>query len=258
MKCFLTLAIFVAILTASAKVEHNSFRLPEDLRGLLDEHRDELRAMIEECKRYKGHCPTEIGVRTFAWLSDYIVKYSIDRLDGAEKLRHCIAIWNLDRLVIPAHYVVHVQGSSSLLTNETHLVLESKVKRARPHSLSLEEVEQLCILVYELGYWDIYSENLFFTQDGKIALLDTEARSFDYKKITDALSRFVNHRGKIVYNYGLEKEALTYIFDQIKYCLRKQPEEKHAVCTSIWNDFQYIKDATTRLQYERLFNETFH
>lgn len=221
---------------------------------LLDAHSDELRVMLQSCEKYPIHCPTELGVRSFAWLPGYIVKYNSGRIEGAKMMQDCIEVGKLDRLLVPLKYLYHVKGSS---VTENCLVIVPKVRRAPPRKLSLIEVKQLCTLIYELGYWDIYSENLFITKSGKIVLLDTELRSFDYDKILDGLVRFVSHRGKIVYNYGLEKDALAYIFDQIKFYLRKSSQKRDEICALIKNDFRFIKNSATRKVYERMFYDTF-
>jgi hypothetical protein len=234
--------LLVSSMSLVAKKTEQDTTLPSEVIQVLDQHADELIQMLKNCRESEGHCPTETGIRHFPWLPQYLVKHTIDRLEGVEILQKCIEYYSLDRLTVPKKYLYHVPGRPSKLSNANYLVIVPVIKRMPERPLTVEEVEQLCVLIHETYFWDIYSENLFFSEDGKITLIDTELRSFKKHKILDALMRFLDHTGKIVHQYGLEDDAFTFIFAEIARYGKDHPEQKNAITRRLKEALNAVED----------------
>lgn len=159
----------------------------------LDKEKDDNQAMLKTCT----HLP---------WLS-CMIKLGTDRIRGAEKMRACIEKNNLKLIVLPVQWEYKIP--EDVLKKELELLGPRKISRAFTNAyhqkicinnillqdlpipskvcvaqrlectgkkpLTLCQVQEMVVLIEELGWWDCGPKN-YVHMDDKIGIIDTEER----------------------------------------------------------------------------------
>ncbi len=195
---------------------YKRYLVDDTMKALLDEHSEEI------IKAFKGNdpavCLKKRRVYEFPWLPGYLIKAYISRIIGIEKLKKCVKEHNLDLIVIPEKRIYVVDG------HEFIIVPRMKTITARP-PLTLKQVKQLWTIVEETGYNDMHDGNYLFLEDGKLAIIDTERRSFGYRRFK-ALARFLMSH----YPFNYTEDALKFV---LKGLVRYIPEDIHNIPNNV-------------------------
>lgn len=101
----------------------------------------------------------------------------IDRLINVKRLGRVIEQKQLTRLQVP-HKCVSKKSDGNFEVLSERLKYKSLVERYKSNTISLSDVQQLVTLAEETAYTDWHGGNIGHTVDNKIAICDTEDRSF--------------------------------------------------------------------------------
>lgn len=110
-------------------------------------------------------------VRALGFLSN------VFRVQGAQQIRMCIKHHHVeDALMVPEKHLFHYPNKPLALSDENYCVLAQKVAVSdKPlTALPRKQAHDLLEVIDESGYFDPRMQNFCMTQDGKIALIDTE------------------------------------------------------------------------------------
>ncbi|MFZ5954648.1 MAG: hypothetical protein ACOYT8_06155 [Candidatus Dependentiae bacterium] len=159
----------------------------------------------------------------FDWLKGYMVKLNVDRLKGAEILNRCIQENNLDLIAIPKQWVFQ------------NYVVAEKIEGTHDDVITLKKAQQLWTIVEKTHYIDLKPANLIHCANGKIAIIDTELRSFklnvdlDNPKISpnDTIADIKLKALFKLYANNLDNDAQEFLDNN-----RKEICEKHSISTT--------------------------
>lgn len=176
---FVSLCLAVAQCTAiDALSTHKALTIPCAIQELLDGHTLELQDLLKE---WNSRPDARMGwnVCTKEWLPGYYLKYGIERVAHAQKIKDLIETHALCMLAVPDKYIYHVPGLSSEVSNETCIVVARAAtgKNGKGQCIGLEQVKQLCKLAELAHHYDLHPANLVTTLDGKIMIIDTDKQA---------------------------------------------------------------------------------
>ena len=221
---------------ALSKTDENLLRsklVEPEIAAILDTHSNEIKHVLKVCNE---HTCKKIrhAVWEFPWLPGYIIKYSIDRIVGAELIRTCIDTYNLDLLTVPDKFLYHVPGRAKELTNLNYLVVEKKLEVDFIQSpFSLEQTKQMCTLIKVTGYIDAHKNNVLRLKNKKLAFIDTEKELFSVHKNYVGLYHLIIGYGRYNIETDFTTDALKHILKEIAALCRKNPrnfnEAYHAI-----------------------------
>jgi hypothetical protein len=104
-----------------------------------------------------------------------IINHSIERVINAARLRNCIEQKKLQRLMVPQKYIYKIDGMWVC-------VAEAVSPAPVDKPFTLEEVQEFATIAEETGYSDWHGGNVWRIDDGTIAIIDTEDRSFRWQR----------------------------------------------------------------------------
>lgn len=147
--------------------------LPNDVKSILDGHINELKIFLGTCK--EGY-RSGYNVRQFPWLKNYFIKYEVDRVSNANKLRHIIKEHKLDLLTVPDKYLYHISGQPLEIVNGNYVVVAKKCQGRLGYGacINLEQVRQLYKVCKYTPYYAMVTNNYIILPNGKIAIIDTD------------------------------------------------------------------------------------
>lgn len=139
-KKFLLLAMNLSLCAFGMDTSSQSFQ-PQNI---LNEHVEELQSLLS---KYNSHSSARrgINVSTKPWLPGFFIKYGVERVINAERLKKVIEEHNLDLLSVPEKFLWHVPGRPAELTSENYLVIVNEVqgKNGKSICLNFQQVQQL-------------------------------------------------------------------------------------------------------------------
>lgn len=152
--------------------------LPADVKTILDEHSEELKGLLHEWNA-RPDARMGFNVAWRPWLQGYCIKYGIERVENAQKLKNVIEKRKLDLLAVPDKYLYPVCDSMEIVSNDTHVVIAKVVKgkSGKGIGLSLDQLKQLYQLAILGGHYDLHIGNMVNTQEGKVFIIDTDKLS---------------------------------------------------------------------------------
>lgn len=112
-------------------------------------------------------------------------KRNISRVEIAERAQDCVKKYNLQHIVIPKKYLYHIPGRPFTFENDNWIVLAEKLslmpieksKYKIVHETTVAMREEIDIIRKRAGFvTDFHEDNVVFTTDGKIAIVDFELR----------------------------------------------------------------------------------
>ena len=139
---------------------------------LVHEHAQEV---IQKVAPRKWSGDTSAAAVQFSWLPGYIIKLDGEsRKIGEKILRDSIDKNNLNLIIIPKQVQFSLPGSHN------DFCLCERIAGIHNNTITAAQMEQLIILIKSADptYWDVTEDNMIFTDDGKIAFIDTELRGF--------------------------------------------------------------------------------
>ena len=190
-----------------------------DIKAILDEHSSEIIRAVKQMK--KPRKKYRDGVWNFSWLPDYFVKYDVSRIEGMNRIKHCIKKNKLHLITLPDKRLYHIKGRPKQFTNENYVVVVKKIiPTVNPQPLTLEHVQQLSTIIKKTTYVDMTKTNYIRIGKGKLCLIDTEG-SFDGGRLIRGYLRLLgsNH----VLNSDYTEDALKYLCTEIKALLKDDP-----------------------------------
>lgn len=105
------------------------------------------------------------------------IKYGIERVSNADKLREIVKTHNLSNIFIPKKYLVHVPGRSTDVTSANYLVLSENVERKSDKDyqpINLQQTIDLLKLLLAGKYYDFATCNYIITRSNHLAIIDTD------------------------------------------------------------------------------------
>ncbi len=164
-----------ALLLALAGASGLQAALPTETKKILDAHATDLTAILNTCKE---HTDARMGfnVSQQKWLPGYYIKYGIERVSNAQKLKHDIAALNLSLLSVPEKYIYQLPSTNGTPSNDNCLVIVKAVEHADNNNqkLTREHAKQLCTLAMRANHYDLHARNYLLKQDGTICIIDTD------------------------------------------------------------------------------------
>lgn len=159
------------------------FHLPDDVKQLLDDHKDELLNKLHEWNMRPNY---KMGFNTYRppWLPNYIIKYGVERINNVNVVRDKINELNLTELAVPLKYYYKFTNDS--IADYNTLVISQYIngpcgKGSFP--LTLEQTKQLICIADTCHHYDIHRGNLVLSEN-KVYIIDTDS---------DAIPSFNKH-----------------------------------------------------------------
>lgn len=159
------------------------FHLPDDVKRLLDDHKNELLHQLHKWNMWPNY---KMGLNTYRpkWLPNYIIKYGVDRVNNSNILRNKINELNLTELAVPLKY--YYKFTNDPTADYNTLVISQYIdgpcgKGSFP--LTFEQTKQLICIANACHHYDIHRGNLVLG-DGKVYIIDTDS---------DAMPSFNKH-----------------------------------------------------------------
>lgn len=219
---------------------YKSKNLPYNTEVILDAHVSELKKFLDHCINNDRN-QADANTCKKVWLPGYWIKYGVDRVRNAEKLKTTIQEQNLNLITVAEKYLYHIPGTPEQLTNENYLVIAENVSSAQGEKkLSLEYAEQLCKAILHAKYYDLHTGNYILQKNGKLTIIDTDSTAMpSEEEIRKIESRWIE-KGFIMehstcrpthpfyylrldnHEWGFDTKAREYIMDQIKKCEEKR------------------------------------
>lgn len=232
------------------------YSVDSSVKAILDAHAQEIIHAFETRKTAHHQA------WSFPWLPGYLIKYGIDRIEGAERIRSCIKEHKLDLITVPDKRIYHIKGMPTELNKYNYAVVEKMLKQEEAfRPLNLRQVQQLCVLVKKAGYVSITpNHNFLRLMNNRLAIIDTELLHFrNSHKAYKGLIRFIYDARHQNYdlNTDFTKKALKYVFEELaKTYETKSDKEIKLACTKIYRQFK--KQRTPHSwDYVSLFEKTF-
>ena len=146
------------------------FEVPEKLKQLIQTHEEKFlqRSGVDDEQELYHAIPEIPG-----WMAK---GGELSRIYHADRMRECIEQFSLNSLYIPQKYVYIASNGNAWVVAE--------VISGEQRLLTEPEVFQLATLTVQVGLYDWGNDNsgdnIRFTKDGKVAIVDTEMSSFTY------------------------------------------------------------------------------
>jgi hypothetical protein len=148
--------------------------MDEHLNQLLTKHKSELEK-IHSTWLTRPEYRMGFNICEFPWLQGYIVKYGIERVANADKLRKIISEFNLDQLDVPEKYIFRLYDDGKDISNTNAIVIAKYISGAigkGSFQLNLNQTKQLCTLAMKTPHYDIHRMNIILFCE-KIYIIDT-------------------------------------------------------------------------------------
>lgn len=148
--------------------------LPADAKKALDSHASELKEFLKKCNNGMG-----FNVCKKEWLPGYYIKYGIQRVNNAEKLKAIIKEHNLDLLSVPEKYLYHVPETADQLSDQNYVAVVKEVSgnHGKGQFLNEKQVKQLCKVALHAKHYDLHPANYISQKDGTLVIIDTDAHA---------------------------------------------------------------------------------
>lgn len=146
---------------------------PRKMREVLEAKKKEL--VNTDCNDLRSVRPVETADgKTIAFM-----KYDVDRVILAEKLKKFIEQNNLDQLDVAAKYVYPLEDQNgSVRWRVFSEMVPSLEKGFEGKKITLKELQQLIKVSEDFTYADWHDGNLIRSTDGKLVFVDTESEAF--------------------------------------------------------------------------------
>lgn len=152
--------------------------LSSDIQKALDSHASEIKEFLDKCID-KPNARMGGNVCKKEWLPGYYIKYGIQRVSNAEKLKAVIKKHNLDLLTVAEKYQYHIPGNSDQLSDENYLTVVKEVSghKGQGKNLSVKQVAQLCQVALHAKHYDLHPANYISQKDGTLMIIDTDSHA---------------------------------------------------------------------------------
>jgi hypothetical protein len=169
-------------------------QLPAVIRELLDEHIDDIKAYMVTCCEgaRQGY-----NVKSFPWLSDFIVKYEVVRVANAERLKIIVKDLNLDLIVVPNKYLYHIDGQPLEVANGNYIVVVQKLQGVSGFNagINVQQARQLYKVCKYTPYYDMVTNNYLILPDNRVAIIDTDELAMPDKETIQILQNHWHKHG---------------------------------------------------------------
>ncbi len=152
--------------------------LPADVRRILNLHAPEVGALLFGWNHYvpKPDEDEEARVKVFPWLPAYMLKFGVERVANAHRLREFIQKHELNLLRVPKKYLYHIPAMPRALSNRNYIVVAELITEDEDDGCVVDfpRMEQLCTVALKLPYYDFHSGNFWPLPDGSVVIVDTD------------------------------------------------------------------------------------
>jgi hypothetical protein len=140
--------------------------LPQNVRKILAQHTGELHQLLQEQ-----------GVTRKDWLPGYLVKYGIERVPNAQKLRKTIQKHNLNLLDVPRKYIYQVYDKDKAPNNQNSIVVAEYIQGTPgiETTLNLQQTQQLYCAVDHTALYDLNYRNYIVANNQTVYIIDTDS-----------------------------------------------------------------------------------
>jgi hypothetical protein len=139
---------------------------------------DELISLLETWNLNQGRKMGQ-NTRIPKWLPDVVIKYGVERVENANRLRRIIAEKSLLHIGIPHKFLYHIPGRPTDINNENYLVIAQRILRApsryRYSELNQNHVHDIYKLAMHGPHYDMHALNWILTEETqKVYIIDTD------------------------------------------------------------------------------------
>ena len=180
---------------------------------LIDEHIDEIAT----------HVLATLECHEFPWLPGYYIKSNyFNRIEGAQALTQGIVQHDLTLLVVPEKWLHPIaRDHCPARFAQEGVVVAKKIEGKHQQTMTLPQAKQVCALLKYAKlngnhYSDTHDANLIFCTDGRVAFIDTEAKSFYDPSPLSGLKGLLDW-------HIVENQAQDFIKEQIEYIEKSAP-----------------------------------
>lgn len=152
---------------------------------ILAEHTEELQFLLQ---KWNARPDFRMGsnVRFPEWTnskaqgeSQIVIKYGIERVENANRLRTVIQERALEDVDIPLKFLYHVPGQPVDLDSSNYLVVVQRIPHIVPSGLRFMKVNREQVrCIYKLAmhgpHYDMHGLNWILSPDGKVYIIDTD------------------------------------------------------------------------------------
>ena len=138
-------------------------------------------------------------------VGQYWVKRDITRLQGMELIREAAQAKGCGSVIVPDQHIYMRPDGVSFIVSEG--IIEKK-----PQRFTQPLIKELYKVAKATGYWDLNTNNIKVTSEGKVAFLDTQMLSFDEAIPSDKETKLTYLRH--LYDLPLDQEADAYVLDK--------------------------------------------
>lgn len=196
--CLILLFSFAAVFGAAQKEE-----LPIEVKVALDSHVGELLNLLKEWNA-RSHARKGFNTSCPEWLSGHLIKYGIERIANAERIRTVAREHGLN-VSVSKKYPYHVPGMPDVMSSENYLVIVEEVfgKTGKGQCLNLKQAQDLCKVALLAEHYDLHPGNYFSKPNGELIIIDTDADAMpSQEKIEELKADWLLH-GTRVYGCGI-------------------------------------------------------
>ena len=153
--------------------------VPVDVRKELDKKPQEIQAIMEQFESVTERSSGEDFARCHeSWLPGYCIKYGVERVANAKRLREFIESNELNMVGVPKKYLYHIPTKPFDLDNDNYAVIAEKIEgNPTDDAVTLRDIQrsQMVKVIQELPYIDFGATNILLGKDEKLTIIDTDA-----------------------------------------------------------------------------------
>ena len=144
---------------------------------ILATHTEELQQFLEKCSAQPDYRMGS-NVKFPSWEQGIIIKYGIERIENANRLRTVIQEKSLQHVGIPLKFLYHVPGRPLDLDSTNYLVIVQRIPRMshkfRFAELNRDQVRCIYKLAIQGPHYDMHALNWILSGDDKVYIIDTD------------------------------------------------------------------------------------
>jgi hypothetical protein len=189
--------------------------LPQNVRKVLDQHASkELYSLLTEWNKIKDD---RGKVSKKNWLPKYLIKYGIERVPNAQKLRKTIEKHNLNLLDVPCKYVYQVCDQGKAPSNLNSIVIAQEIERKTETDLkiNLQQAQQLYCAAINAPHFDMHGFNYIVSTDGKVYIIDTDVAAMPPSpEITELSLDWLSHGSRQTSDLRINDPSYRLLLDR--------------------------------------------
>lgn len=161
---------------AAEQVDIAAMRPPEDIRRVLNFHARQISQLLSTWNEYVYSPESDVArVEVFPWLPNYMLKFGIERVANAQRLKKFIQENELHLIRVPQKYLYHVPGMPLEHSSRNYIVVAELIADDEDDGCVIDHdrMQQLCAVAQGAPHYDLHSGNFLPLRDG-VVIIDTD------------------------------------------------------------------------------------